>query len=111
MFGLWFDEPDSVVEGQHAGVGATRLAQERWTQAPSEGTPAELTTTSWYHPGGASAAETGSSSSTASGPTTCSGRSTRRCSASQEWVVAPGRSRLASRTSAGSTTPATTVSP
>ena len=38
-----------------------RRAHDRRIHTPSDGTPAELTTTSWYHPGGASEADAGSS--------------------------------------------------
>src|ERR671913_2501548 len=62
---------------------------------PSEGTPVALTRKNMYQPGGAIVAVAGNCSPSASAPVTWRGRSTRRCSASSECVVAPGRIRHA----------------
>ena len=84
--------------------------QDRCTHCPSDGTPAAVATNSRYHPGGASVGSVGICSSTASVAVTCSGRSTSRCSLSDECVVAPGRMRHAVLTRAASGTSAVSTS-
>src|SRR5829696_8071985 len=88
-------EPALRYEPERVRIRGGGGAQVRWTQRPSEGTPVALTTKSRYQPGGARVAIAGSCSPSASAPVTWRGRSTRRCSTSSEWVVAPGRIRQA----------------
>ena len=59
-----------------------------------------LTANTMYHPGGARLGLSGSVSSIASGPVTVNGRSSSRCSLLDACVVADGRTRLTSRSSA-----------
>ena len=61
---------------------------DRCTHCPSDGTPSVVATNNRYQPGGANADSPGSSRSTVSSVVSCSGRSTSRCSLSDECVVA-----------------------